>query len=271
MPELLEVEMYREAAERVVGRRIGGVDAPDAWYLKGGVSARMLADVLVGSVVVAARRRGKLLMLDTDRREVLGLRFGMTGRLLVTLAATPGATDGVTHDPVGRLEYAPAVDRPGWQRFAVGFTDGARLVLTDPRRLGGVELNPPEARLGPEASTVTAAELDRALADSSAPLKAVLMNQARLAGLGNLLTDEVLWRARLSPQRPAAGLSAGERGHLVGVIRATVAELGTRGGSHTGDLQPARERGGHCPRCGVPLRRDDVGGRTTYWCPGEQG
>ena len=133
-----------------------------------------------------------------------------------------------------------------------------------------MELDPDEGRLGPEASTVTLAPFRKILAGSTAPLKARLMDQARLAGLGNLLTDETLWRAGIAPDRPADSLDDREVARVHRAMRRTIAVLGERGGSHTGDLQPARVRGGKCPKDGTELRRADVGGRTTYWCPEHQ-
>ena len=258
MPELLEVETYRRAAEPTVGRRIAAVRAPDDWYLKGDTTADELATVLPGRTVDAARRRGKLLLLDTDG-PVLGLRFGMTGRLLVDGGA-----------PIDGLEYSSARDDPAWDRFGLVFDDGGTLTIRDPRRLGGVELDPDEERLGPDAATVTLAPFRAVLAGSHAPLKARLMDQSRLAGLGNLLVDETLWRAGLAPGRSASSLDDAEVRRLHRHMRRTITVLGERGGSHTGDLQPARVRGGTCPRDGTELRRDQVGGRTTYWCPRHQ-
>jgi formamidopyrimidine-DNA glycosylase len=96
------------------------------------------------------------------------------------------------------------------------------------------------------------------------------MNQARIAGLGNLLVDETLWRAGLDPARPADSLDAGEQARLSRAVSTTLRVLGRRGGSHTGDLMPAREPAGVCPRDGTPLLRRTVGGRTTYSCPKHQ-
>jgi formamidopyrimidine-DNA glycosylase len=96
------------------------------------------------------------------------------------------------------------------------------------------------------------------------------MDQRRVAGLGNLLADETLWRAGLDPARPAGSLSTGERRRLHRQIRSTVAQLEARGGSHMGDLQLARVRGGQCPKDGAELARRTVGGRTTYSCPVHQ-
>jgi formamidopyrimidine-DNA glycosylase len=261
VPEGIEVELYRRAADATVGRRIASVDAPDPWFLKRGLDAAGLAAAAQGAKVVATRRRGKLLLLDLERRRrpvTLGLRFGMTGRLVV---------DG--RPPIGELEYGPGRTDPSWERFGLVFTDGGRLVIDDPRRLGGVELEPDEDALGPDVFTMGADDLDAALT-SGAPLKARLMDQAHVAGLGNLLTDEVLWRCGLDPARPAASLTVAERAVLRRTIAQVLRTLTRRGGSHTGDLQHARVRGGTCPRDGAPLVRRTVGGRTTYSCPAHQ-
>ena len=122
----------------------------------------------------------------------------------------------------------------------------------------------------PTPLALTPAGLRAALGDSVAPLKARLMDQARVAGMGNLLTDETLWRAGLDPARPAGSLTDAERRRLHRHLRLTVSELLARGGSHMGDLHQARVRGGLCPKDGHPLERRRVGGRTTYSCPVHQ-
>ena len=157
MPEGIEVEYYRRAAEAMVGRVVAGVSAPDRWYLKGDTTQDMLAAVLVGAEVCAARRIGKLLLLDTDRGHTLGLRFGMTGRLLVDESA-----------PIDRLEYSSHRDDPSWDRFGLRFRDGTELALRDPRRFGRIELDPDESAFGSDVSTVTAGQLGRLLGASSA-------------------------------------------------------------------------------------------------------
>jgi formamidopyrimidine-DNA glycosylase len=258
MPELVEVEYYRRLAHTTVGRVIDRVDAPDAWFLKGGLTARVLRDAMVGRRIVGTRRIGKLLLVDTDG-PTLGLRFGMTGRLLVDGSA--GIED---------LVYGSVRDEPAWDRVTFGFTDGGDLRIRDPRRLGGVALEPDESRLGVDAWTVTLAGLRGALATSEAPLKARLMDQARLAGVGNLAADEVLWRAGLDPARPAGSLSDAELRRLHAHLRATFDDLFAGGGSHTGRLQQHRTVDGRCPKDGTPLVRRTVGGRTTWSCPRHQ-
>lgn len=257
MPELIEVETYRCQAEAVLGRTIDGAPLLDPLGLRGQDPEEVRAE-LVGHVVTAAERIGKLLLLRTDG-PIVGLRFGMTGRLLVDGGAT---IDG--------LIYGGQGDDPAWDRYVLTFSDGTDLRIRDPRRLGGLELDPDTDRLGPEASTITDDQLLGALAGSRAPLKARLLDQSRVAGLGNLLVDETLWRSGLDPQRPAGGLAREDVTHLAGAIRETVADLTARGGSHTGDLQVARAPGTSCPRDGAPLSRSRVGGRTTYHCPVHQ-
>jgi formamidopyrimidine-DNA glycosylase len=259
VPELPEIEYYRRLAERALHRPVRQVMAPDAWYLKQGLTARAVGAALRGRSFTAARRRGKLLVLDTADGPALGLRFGMTGRLLV---------DGVAG--LGRLEYGSARAVQAWDRFVVRFEDGGDLRVRDPRRLGGVFLDPPEHVLGPDALAVTPAELRAALAGSEVALKARIMDQRRLAGLGNLLVDEVLWRAGLDPARAAGSLTAGEVRRLHRHVVATVEDLIERGGSHSGDVHPERRPGGVCPRDGEPLVRRTIGGRTTWSCPRHQ-
>jgi formamidopyrimidine-DNA glycosylase len=258
VPELPEIEYYRRLAEKAVGRRIEAVEAPDEWFLKQGLTPKALAAATEGRELVAARRIGKLLLLDTDGPTV-GLRFGMTGRLL--LDGSPG---------IDHLEYSSVRDEPAWDRIRFGLDRGGDLRVRDPRRLGGVVLDPDEGALGADAMSVGAAGLRDLLAGSTAPLKARLMDQARLAGVGNLIADELLWRAQLDPARPAGSLGPAEVRRLHRHLRPTIELLLERGGSHTGDLHAARVRGGTCPRDGTPLLRRTVGGRTTYSCPAHQ-
>jgi formamidopyrimidine-DNA glycosylase len=265
MPELPEVENYRVLAEQAaLGRRIQAVEAPDAWYLKRGLVAAAATSALEGRQLMSARRRGKLLLLDAGLIEhepdvVLGLHFGMSGRLIV---------DG--RAGVGRLLYASPAEATRHDRFTLRFADGGWLAMRDVRRLGAVELDPDEDRLGPDALSATLADVRTALDDSGVALKARLLDQSRLAGVGNLIADEVLWRAGLAPGRPCSSLAANEVRRLHRHLRRGLEELIQRGGSHTGDLQPQRRPGGVCPRDDAELSRGVVGGRTTWWCPRHQ-
>jgi formamidopyrimidine-DNA glycosylase len=254
---MIEVELYRRVADRVVGRRIRAVEAPDGWFLKG-VDPATIGRALRGRTVTGTRRIGKLLLLDTDG-PTAGLRFGMTGRLVV---------DG--HGPIEDLEYGSRRDLPEWDRFGLRFHGGGHLRINDPRRLGGVILEPDTTALGPDALSVTLRDFRAVLAGSEAPVKARLLDQARIAGLGNLLVDEALFRAGVDPGRPARSLDDATVARLHRQVRATVGDLLAKGGSHLGRLQAARVRGGLCPEDGTPLLRRTVVGRTTYSCPRHQ-
>jgi len=264
MPEILEVELYRGLAQKALDRTIKKVWMVDARYGRGGTTPRRLQSALAGHVFTEARRRGKLLLLDTDGGPTLGISLGMTGGLVVDSVAA-----------LDRLLYGPGVFGEQWVRARVTFADGGDLLLHDPRRFGSLELAPNEGRLGPDALTVTLAELGAALAGTaargvrSAPLKARLMDQERVAGIGNLLADEILWRAGLDPGRRTP-LSDEELRALHKAVRATLRQLGRRGGSHLGELMEERRVGGRCPEDGTELQVATVGGRTTWWCAAHQ-
>jgi formamidopyrimidine-DNA glycosylase len=259
VPEILEVEAARKVlAACALDREIVKVHAPDTWFMKRGTTAPALRHALVGNAFTAARRRGKQIVMDTRDPDVhVGLHLGMSGRVLVD--------DQEAGDP---LLYASNKRTPRWHRFGVHFADGGDFMLRDPRRLGAVELDPDESRLGPDAMTLSYPELDHALGQRHAPIKAVLMDQHRIAGLGNLLVDEALWRAGIAPTRPPADIDPEHRKILNKAIRNMLRTLDRRGGSHTGDMP--RDLDAPCPRDGAALRRDTVGGRTTFWCPRHQ-
>ena len=255
MPEIIEVEMYRRTAQAVVGRTIAGVDAPDEWFCKGSPPNSFRA-ALHGQVVAVARRRGKLLLLDCEDGPTLGIRFGMTGRLVV---------DGAS--PILALEYGTKRSDPKWDRFGLRFTDGGRLVVNDPRRLGAVQLSPDESVLGVDAYSASQSELAEVFSGSEVAVKARMLDQARLAGVGNLLADETMWRAGIDPARPSLSLSDANIAVIHLALGQVLQELTERGGSHTGDLQLERHQGGVCPLDGASLLRRTIGGRTTYSCP----
>jgi formamidopyrimidine-DNA glycosylase len=258
MPEMVEVEAYRQQAEALVGRTVADVDARDAWFVKRREPGEVVAAV-TGRTVARVRRIGKLLIVDLDDGTRLGLRFGMTGRLLVDGSAA-----------IDRLQYSSARDEPAWDRFGLRFTDGSDVRIRDPRRLGGVELDPDEARLGIDALAASLDDLRAILGTSTTPLKARLLDQARLAGIGNLMADEILFRAGIDPARASGSLSAEEQRHLHAALGQTIRDLTARGGSHTGDVRQAAALDGLCPRDGAPLQTRRIAGRTTVSCPSHQ-
>ena len=259
MPELPEVERARALIEaRALGRRIAAVDDSDTYVCRPHQPGE-IESALTGATLVTANRRGKTMWVDTEGDgPVLGLHLGMAGRIVVD--------DEAEGDPAPAGEDAP----PLWDRFVVSFEDGGKLILRDKRRLGRAVLNPDLSGLGPDAAEVTRDAFRARVGRGDAPLKARVMDQSVIAGVGNLLADEALWRAGLSPRRPAASLSDDELDRLRREIRAATRSAIRKGGVHTGDVMPARRRGGVCPRCGADMERATIGGRTTYWCPGEQ-
>lgn len=260
MPEVLEVESYRVLADSVVGSRVRRGFA-DGYAAKGLHSAQAWSDAVRGRQITGTGRQGKLLWLETDGPR-LGWRFGMTGVLLVD------STAGIEG-----LFYGPHTFREDWIRAGLELEDGRRLVLHDPRRLARVVLDPDLDDLGPDVLTVTRAQFSRALRverGEGPAVKARLLDQSHLAGVGNLLGDEALFRACLDPRTPVGRLDEEAQNRLWRSLRATVRTLGRRGGSHTGDHMPGRIPGGVCPRDGAPMRVETIGGRTTYWCSRHQ-
>jgi formamidopyrimidine-DNA glycosylase len=152
----------------------------------------------------------------------------------------------------------------------VTFDDGGRLMLVDPRRLGRVRLNPPVEQLGPDAQLITPAQFRAALAGTTAPVKVRIMDQDRIAGIGNLLADEILWRARIHPARVTSSLTPTEQSRLLRATRDGIRIAVHEGGVHALTIIPHRHGGSTCPRDHAPMKAGKVGGRTTWWCSAEQ-
>jgi formamidopyrimidine-DNA glycosylase len=188
---------------------------------------------------------GKQLLIETDG-PVLGLHLGMSGSL--------------------RFDDDPTLR---FKRFALAFTDGGTMVLRDPRRLGRVTLDPARGRLGPDAMQVSLERFRDLVGRSQAPVKARLLNQQALAGVGNLLADEALWRAGIDPRRRGVDLDPEELARLRRAIRAAIRAALKAGGTGRSAFARARARG-VCPRDGSELAITKVGGRTTRWCPLDQ-
>ena len=257
MPELIEVEMYRRDMDALVGERVDSIRLLDRRAIRPKGTLRNVLTVLEGMTLTGTSRHGKLLIAEFEDAagvSTLGLRFAMTGRLLVNGASS-----------IEQLEYSSAKNDPSWDRFEM-VLGGSSVALRDQRCLGSVELDPSTVTLGPEASTVTAMQLSRSFEGRRKALKAALLDQSILAGLGNLLADEVLWEAGLSPLTTIDELTPAHIGQLADQVRSTVSELSNRGGSNTGRSFSAREAGASCPKCSGAMRRDRVGGRTAWWC-----
>jgi formamidopyrimidine-DNA glycosylase len=272
MPELPEVETARSLiADQALHRRIVDVDDSDA-YVGRPHPPGELRSALTGRSLTAAHRRGKTIWLDTSGTggaaasggPELGIHLGMSGRIVVTGPDGSVAEGGDPH----RYDARPGRDR--WRRFSLTFADGGSLMLVDPRRLGRVRLNPDIGALGPDAAQVTPAQFRALITKGTIAVKARLLDQSKIAGIGNLLADEILWQARVSPLARAGGLSPAQVNRLYRALKSVLAAASANGGAHTGDIIAARHPGGTCPRDGAPMVHGTVGGRSTWWCSREQ-
>jgi formamidopyrimidine-DNA glycosylase len=278
LPELPEVETIRRQLEpSLLGRRIKRAEVLDERWSRP-EPPRAVEAALAGRRIQSVGRRGKYLVVALDDGSALVMHLRMTGNLLLRQAGSAVFGD----DPESRYLRAKLV-----------LDDGHEVWFTDVRRFGqGVVLPAGEiddyfaTRLGvePLEGELTAEELCRLAEGRTAPLKSFLLNQARVAGIGNIYADEALWRARLHPLSPAGSMKPEHCEALrVGIIEALEAGL-THGGSSIDDYRDARgERGSmqdeflvhtregeECLRGDGVIRRVVVGGRSTYFCPGCQ-
>jgi formamidopyrimidine-DNA glycosylase len=271
MPELPEVETARLLiADLGLGRRITDVDDADTFVCRPH-SPGELREALTGRTLTAAHRRGKAMWCETSGvgssagpGPDLGIHLGMSGRIVVVAADGWVAEGG---DPPGR-DAQPR--KAAWDRFTLEFADGGRLSLFDKRRLGRVQLNPDIDALGPDAGEVTQADFRALITKGTIAVKARLLDQSKIAGVGNLLADEVLWQAKVPPATPVSRLQRKDADRLYRALHSVLASAVAKGGAHTGDVIAARRPGGTCPRCGHEMVHGTVGGRSTWWCSREQ-
>jgi len=271
MPELPEVENAREVVEKALNRVIVDIDDTDTFECRPHRPGE-IARALKGGKLVRARRRGKAMWCETETADGsagprLGIHLGMGGRVIVTAPDGEQTSLYGGGDPhVGERD----TDKPEWTRFVITFDDGGQLRLFDKRRLGRVRLEPDIDALGPDAAEISREDFRRRIGSSGAPLKARLLDQAAIAGVGNLLADEVLWQCQLSPARRAKTLTTDDLDNLRVTLRRAIRSAIKKGGVHTGEIIPYRKADAVCPRCGAPMSRGTVGGRTTWWCSREQ-
>jgi formamidopyrimidine-DNA glycosylase len=270
MPELPEVETVRRSLiDKIVGQRIRSLNVGD---FPGVLAGDRVEDVLAritGRAVLGVRRRAKYLILDLDDDTAIVVHLRMTGRL----SAVPH------EEPPLRFE-----------RLAIELANGLDLRFSDQRKFGrvihvhGDDLDRLDQRLGrePLERGFTAAWLQERLQRRTGKIKAVLLDQGLIGGLGNIYVDESLFRAGIHPERRANTLAPGEvrRLHraIRGVLRAAINGRGTTFSSFEDAGGNAGGYGGRllvygrgdkapCPRCGTPLVRTVVGGRGTSHCP----
>lgn len=267
MPELPEVEVLRrDLAAEVVGRRV------DAATVTGARTVRRhppdeVVEAVAGRRIRAVGRHGKFLLVELDDGTVLVVHLRMSGQL--------------------RLED-PARPAPPHTHAVLALDDGRVLRFVDPRTFGELFVTGPDrpelAGLGVDALEpgLSPADLARQLAGRRAPVKAVLLDQRRVAGLGNIYTDEVLHEAGVHPFRPGGSLTAAEVRKVARVVPKVLrAAVEARGSSladaqyvdlygRTGGFQRAHRVYGReglpCPRCGAPVQRLRLGNRSSFSC-----
>jgi len=279
MPELPEVETLRRGLAPVLeGAHIARaeVNRPDLrWPLPG-----RMAERLTGRRVTALRRRSKYLLADLDSGETLLVHLGMSGRMLVS-----GAVLGPFH------HAHPAPQRH--DHVVLHIEGGARVTFNDARRFGAMDLMPTGATgdhpllatLGPEpfGNDFNGPYLAGRLRGRRTPIKAALLDQRVVAGLGNIYVAETLYRARLSPLRRAGDLDEAAVHVLVALIREVLAEAIEAGGSSLRDFRQANGELGYFSKdfqvygregeaCGTPgcpgrITRTVQSGRSSFWCP----
>ena len=277
MPELPEVETVRRGlAPAMEGRRIerAEVNRPDLrWPLP-----ERMAERITGARVERLRRRSKYILADLDTGESLLIHLGMSGRMLVS-----GVMLGDFH-----------LDHPAPQKHdhvVLTMEGGARVTFNDARRFGAMDLVRTDreaahwllAGLGPEpfGNEFNEDYLVARLKGKATPIKAALLDQGIVAGLGNIYVCEVLFRAGIDPRRQAGRIAAARVARLVPLIREVLSEAIAAGGSSLRDHRQASGELGYfqhafrvydregepCTTCGTPLRRIVQSGRSTYFCP----
>ncbi len=273
MPELPEVETIRaQLADRIPGRAFTAVEVHDA-KLVSPETPEGFAEQVAGRRIARLDRRGKYLLIDLDGGDTLAVHLRMTGRLHWRAAGDPGEAER-------------------FLRARFHLDDGSTLTFGDMRRFGRAWIVPGTpaeresywaARVGVEPLTprFTARVLEGLLEGRRGPLKAVLLNQALVAGLGNMYVDEALFQARLHPERTAGSLDHDEVRRLHRAIRDRLAAAVAAGGAsidsyrdglgERGSMQDLLRvhlhRGEPCPRCGTEIVKTRVAQRGTYWCP----
>jgi formamidopyrimidine-DNA glycosylase len=264
VPELPEVETERgRLAARLEGRRIGSARIDDVRLTRPEDPA-LVAARLAGERVAGVERRGKYLVIRLDQGDVLVVHLRMTG--------------GFRYEPASH------------ERAVLELDDGTRIAYRDLRRFGTWALLDPDEvddylriRLGPEplGRAFTVPFLARRLEGRRAPIKAAILDQRTVAGLGNIYADEALWHARIHPLRAAgelrpdqiAALRTGIRSALRRGIRRQGADLGDgtyAGGRMQHEFRVYGRTGEGCDRCGTPIEKTRAGGRGTWYCPGCQ-
>ena len=266
MPELPEVETLRKYLEATsLHQKITRFTAADA-KRQVSMPEDAFRQEIMGRQMAKTTRIGKHLLVGLDNKKVLSLHFGMTGDLHF---------------------YRLPEDAPRFERAAFWFDSGFKLAFADSRKFGriglweSVEAYVKAKTLGPDALTITAAVLGESLRKRKSPLKPALLDQKILAGIGNWLVDEILFQARLHPEKIAAEITGNELQRLTEATLAVLQESVEKEAiyrelpvsylihAREWDDSPHAEKDAHknCPNCQTGIVKMVVGGRATYLCP----
>lgn len=302
MPELPEVEHLRRSLDPwIVGRRIAsvGIARRDVVARADGSARRATDALLSGAEIVATHRHGKQMAIEARDGRAIVVQLGMTGSIALETDELPEGADArhrhvVWHlEPADRTMPSAPARAGGGRRAAPGTVDAthphpARMSFRDPRRFGGITVHPSLASvravwatLGPDALTVTGKALAAGLGRTGRPIKSALLDQAVVAGVGNIYADESLHAAAIHPLAPAKTLGTDRIATLAREIRRILARAIRSGGSTLRDYRDAfgqpgdavqthrvYGRGGEpCLACGQPLEERRLQGRTTVFCP----
>jgi formamidopyrimidine-DNA glycosylase len=260
MPELAEVEFYRKRWDVGIGQPITRVHLNAKKRVARGINASAMEKALVGAKFLKSEGHGKRMLFRFSGDVWLGIHLGMTGNLSVE----------------------PADFAPGEHDHLVLFQQKRALVFHDPRQFGRIQFHqgkdapawwndlPPQ----PQESAFNRAFVEKFFARrKKVPIKAALLMQEAFAGIGNWMADEILWRSRINPKRRVESLSKDEVAEVWKQTRWVAREAIKRIAPAHADppkgwfFNERWSKRGVCPRDGTPLKRAEVGGRTTAWCP----
>jgi formamidopyrimidine-DNA glycosylase len=260
MPELPDVETFRRYLEATaLHKRITGVEVKSPRVLEG-VSSQRLRETLKNARLEHTSRHGKYLFVWLDIEQYLVLHFGMTGF----------------------LKYFKIDDQePGHRRLILHLENGYRLAYDNQRLFGRIFLVGDMERfirrheLGPDVLTIGFEEFASILGRGRGALKTTMMNQKMLAGLGNIYTDEILFQARVHPKTKVASLTGDQLrcifDRMKGVLQKAIEARADPEKMPRTFLLLHRDEDDRCPRCGGPVRKISLSGRSTYLCPACQG
>ena len=287
MPELPEVEStVRGLREKIVGKTLSSLWTDTPKLIKGGSVAKM-KKFIESRKIISVDRRAKNILIRLDKGGLILIHLKMTGHLMISkwdIIKEKGKEKAVTTS-VGKM-----TDRVnGYIRVIFYFKDGTEMALSDLRKFAKVSFGAEEEvlkkegvlSLGEEATEISFPDFKKAVSGSNRPIKLVIMDQDRVAGIGNIYSDDILWKAKVHPLRPASSLSDEELKEIYKAMREILKLAISLGGTSISDYRDIKGNpGGYgdrrlvyrrdnepCPRCGTKIQRLKSGGRSGRFCP----